>query len=310
MNNSLRYATESHILLVYVYANIQEHAYGNLKFFIDNAVREKDGVDYVFILQQVDNQEIKESEMPLLPKSNAFYIQHENQCFDLGTIGWFLTKYTIGNPWAKQTSITDSINTNHQRIFNLTQYKYFIFMNSSVRGPFFPPYFSKFLLDYEKDFNKLIYWYHVFTKRINHKVKLVGSTINCQSDPKHVQTYFLTTDFIGLSVLLQNADVFSCFGSKLDTVMGGEVRISERILAANYQIDCLLTALQCPDFSPQGTCSCPLLGNAYEFKNLDGTVLDPYEAVFAKFTGKEESIDIFDRAKLYQRWMEEAEKKE
>jgi hypothetical protein len=60
--------------------------------------------------------------MPLLPKGNAFYFQHENRCFDYGTIGWFIEKHTIGNPWKKQTSIT---HDNHHRKFHLTQYKYF-----------------------------------------------------------------------------------------------------------------------------------------------------------------------------------------
>jgi hypothetical protein len=310
LNNSHHYAIESDVLLIYVYANVHEHAYGNLKYFIDNAVREKDGVDYIFILQQIDNKQINESAMPLLPKSNAFYIQHENRCFDYGTIGWFLTKYTIGNPWAKQTSITDSNNTNHERIFNLTQYKYFIFMNSSVRGPFFPPYFSKFLLDYEKDFEKSFYWYYVFTKRINHKVKLVGCTISC-TGPRHAQSYFLTTDFIGLSVLLQNPDVFDCFRTQQETIWYSEMRISERIFDANYQIDSLLTLYQSVDFSSKGNYKCPIDGNPYANTNMeDGKSLDPYEAVFAKFTGRIETTDIQDRGTLYQRWMEEAKKKE
>ncbi len=316
MKSSHHYAIESDVLLIYVYANIHKYAYGNLKYFIDNAVREKDGVDYIFILQQVDQKEINESEMPLLPKSNAFYIQHENRCFDLGTIGWFFAKYTIGNPWATQTLITNSTNTNHERIFNLTQYKYFIFMNSSVRGPFFPPYFSKFLLDYEKDFKKVFYWYYIFTKRINDKVKLVGCTISC-SIPIHVQSYFLTTDFTGLSVLLKSGGkdgsecpgVFGCYGSQQETIQLGEMAVSVRILNDNYLIDSLLTKFQFIDFSPKLNHKCPIYGSPFMDKNLDGTSLDPYESVFVKFTGRVPTRDTYERAKLYQRWMEEANKK-
>ena len=34
------------------------------------------------------------TKLPTLP-SNAHYIQHENKCFDIGTIGWFLASGMI-----------------------------------------------------------------------------------------------------------------------------------------------------------------------------------------------------------------------
>ncbi|CAF1408254.1 unnamed protein product [Adineta ricciae] len=145
----------SEILLIYVYANTHSYAFGNLKYFIEEAVRENDGIDYYFILQQIEKKPINESTMPPIPKSNAFYLQHENKCFDYGTIGWFFDTYTIGHPW-KQTSpaIANPVN--------LRKYKYFIFMNSSIRGPFFPPYFIHLVLKANLNY----YWYSVFTNLI------------------------------------------------------------------------------------------------------------------------------------------------
>ena len=55
--------------------------------------------------------------MPELP-SNAKYLHHNNECFDWGTFGWAI----------------------HQEDVQVADYKYFIFLNSSVRGPFLPPY--------------------------------------------------------------------------------------------------------------------------------------------------------------------------
>ena len=55
--------------------------------------------------------------MPELP-SNAKYLHHSNECFDWGTFGWAM----------KQENV------------QVADYKYFIFLNSSVRGPFLPPY--------------------------------------------------------------------------------------------------------------------------------------------------------------------------
>ena len=54
--------------------------------------------------------------LPNLPP-HARYVYHENLCFDWGTFGWAL------------------VNLNIQ----LQKYTHFIFMNSSVRGPFMPP---------------------------------------------------------------------------------------------------------------------------------------------------------------------------
>ena len=55
--------------------------------------------------------------LPVLPP-NARYTVHVNECYDWGTFGWFLKTQNV----------------------DLTKYKHFIFLNSSVRGPFLPPY--------------------------------------------------------------------------------------------------------------------------------------------------------------------------
>ena len=49
-----------------------------------------------------------------------------------------------------------------------SQYRYFVWLNSSVRGPFLPAYLRG-----------KMHWTAAFTSRITDSVKLVGSTINC-----------------------------------------------------------------------------------------------------------------------------------
>ena len=61
-------------------------------------------------------------DMPELPK-NAKYIHHKNECFDWGTFGWAISTKQV----------------------ELARYKYIIFLNSSVRGPFVPPYWPVML---------------------------------------------------------------------------------------------------------------------------------------------------------------------
>ncbi len=56
-------------------------------------------------------------QLPLLP-SNVRIVRHSNSCYDWGTFGWVLS--------------SGLVDTAH--------YKNFIFLNSSVRGPFLPPY--------------------------------------------------------------------------------------------------------------------------------------------------------------------------
>src|ERR1700722_18951296 len=64
------------VLVIYVYAKTHLLSEANLDYFV--------------ILQQVNNAPVNESNLPILP-SYANYIQHENKCFDLGTVGWFLS---------------------------------------------------------------------------------------------------------------------------------------------------------------------------------------------------------------------------
>ena len=57
------------------------------------------------------------STLPALPR-NARYVFHANQCYDWGTFGWAISEGKV----------------------DTRKYRSFIFMNSSVRGPFLPVY--------------------------------------------------------------------------------------------------------------------------------------------------------------------------
>jgi hypothetical protein len=55
--------------------------------------------------------------LPELPR-NARYVVHSNECYDWGTFGWLFS----------------------ERKVDPSAYRYIIFLNSSVRGPFLPSY--------------------------------------------------------------------------------------------------------------------------------------------------------------------------
>ncbi len=293
--------------MIYVYANTHSHALGNLQYFIETAVREGDGVDYYFILQQMDNKTVNETTLPVLPKTNAHYIQHENKCFDFGTVGWFLNEYTYGNPWIDKKF--KNKKSKNQKL-SLQQYKYFIFMNSSIRGPFFTPYFIQLALDLNKNY----YWYSIFTRRLDDKVKLVGCTISCETVP-HVQTYLAATDFAGLSILLKpgkhgaTADgIFACYPTKDDVSINSELPASNRILESGYMIDSLMTKYQKVNFSEPQNRNCNSNKNPYKDKELEGTSLEPFEVVFVKFNDLDFVKDAKEKARLIQKWRDETKK--
>ncbi len=304
---SLDKPVQPEILLIYVFARSHSHAYGNLEYFIKHAVRENDGVDYYFILQNVNNKPVDEREMPILPKKNARYIQHENICFDLGTIGWFFSTHTVGNPWLNHTATAAD-----QGKVNITHYKYFFFMNSSIRGPFFPPYYLKFLADYKEEFGKSFHWYYIFTKRINERVKLVGCTISCWPVP-HVQTYLFVTDFVGLKILLKSGSeetrsvgIFICCTEKLHASLNIEVPSSTRIFQAGYMIDCILTKYQEVDFNLPQNHYCSQFRNIYTNRDFDGSTLEPYEVVFMKYNDAPDIQIGKERLLIYEKWIEQA----
>lgn len=292
--------------MIYIYAQTHPYAFGNLKYFVDHAVQDNDGADYYFILQNVNNKTVDENELPRLPRRNARYIQHENLCFDFGTVGWFFRTHTVGNPWINQTNITLS-----EKKINITHYKYFILINSSVRGPFFPPYYLKFVADYKEEFDKSFYWYFVFTKRLTHKIKLTGCTISCIPIP-HVQSYVFVTDFIGLTILLKpdgvESSIFRCHKVQIHASFDGEVPSSTRILEAGYMIDSLLTKYQTLNFNEQHNRLCNQHKNPYLDDNLDGVSLEPYEVVFVKYKDLPYLQCPRKRGELYERWMEDTNK--
>lgn len=303
-STQLSIANGNEVLLLYVFANTHSHALENLKYFVENTVRQGDGVDYYFIVQKIENKILTENDLPKLNSTDAHYIDHKNECFDFGTFGWFINEFTYGNPWTKD-------KPSSKKTIHLKKYKYFLFLNSSIRGPFFTPYFIQLVLQAHKNY----YWYSIFTRRINDKVKLVGCTISCENTP-HVQTYIFATDFTGFTLLLKpgtsgttsEKGIFGCYSTKDDVSINSELASSNRMLESGYFIDSLLTKYQKVNFSSFSNRFCNANMNPYKDKGLEGTSLEPYEVVFVKYNDLEFMKEARDKAKLYQKWQTDIQK--
>lgn len=173
-------------------------------------------------------------ELPPLP-SNARYIHHTNDCYDWGTIGWAINEHGIST----------------------AGYKFFILMNSSVRGPFVAPYARA-----------QTSWQRLLTDRINDTVKVVGPTISCEGSPPggrvtevwrvnpHVQSYVLATDQVGLDIWRRDGNVLKCWHSMWDVIWHGELGSSLAVLNAGYGIDSLMLRYQGVNWRDKANWAC------------------------------------------------------
>lgn len=154
----------------------------------------------------------------------------------------------------------------------------FIFINSSVKGPFLPPGYTR-------------PWPTMLTDQISDSVKLAGCTINCLDEwgtyhptkkSVHIQSYAFCTDRHG-SMLLRNAGIFSLTRMEptfMSTIINREIRMSRVILEAGFNISCLLPAYKDVNFLKDGhvVFLCIYISNSYFTK----MVSNPWDVLFIK----------------------------
>ena len=201
------------------------------------------------------------------------------------------------------------------RLYNRGQFTHFIFLNSSIRGPFLPNYLSR------------VSWANLFLDMLTDKLKLVGISINCFcceagqlgcdrscTDPEglkyvHLQSFFLATDTVGLDLIYPS---LKCFESKQAAIDHGELAISLRVREAGFNIasmdkfwfehdftDVQLTAELCTAVAHVT----PTYNGDTQFpRAYFGMDHGPYESVFIK-TNRGEAV----AHQLYSRWSDRTE---
>jgi len=156
-------------------------------------------------------------------------------------------------------------------------YDYYFFMNSGVIGPIMPHYVSD------------IHWSNIFIKKINDRVKLVGTTIVClpSSDlggygPK-VEGFFFMTDAFGLDLMIKEGTIFCNHPNKVSAIVNGEYGLSNCILKNGYSIDCMLHKYQNIDW--RNTENWDLNRNIHPSRknSFHGCSINPYEVIFHKW---------------------------
>lgn len=120
-------------------------------------------------------------------------------------------------------------------------YEKFIFINSSVIGPFLPSYYKG-------------KWTDVYIDGLKDNIKLFGSTINTQGKPKvtpHVQTYVFSLDKEALEYLIEK-EIFSTtiyVKNIFEAIHTREIIMSKLIIDNNWNIGCLLPLYKNIDFT-------------------------------------------------------------
>jgi hypothetical protein len=232
----------SKTLVLYVF-----HIYNDrVQHFINNCIFYDENVDFIMISNDKNNI----FEVPNYVKT----LFRDNIGFDFG--GW-----------------SDALLTNNF----YKNYNNFIFVNSSVIGPFLPNYFKH-------------KWVDIYLNGLQNNIKLFGSTINTMGVPlyaSHVQSYIFSMDKFTLLYLI-GCGIFTIrkFETILwDVVLHKEILMSRKIIENNWNIGSLMKYYENVDFTFKNKtpeeCNIQFLDDIMypEYKNV---IWHDYEIVFIK----------------------------
>jgi hypothetical protein len=194
------------VLVLYVF-----HIYNNrVKNFIKKCIFNDENIDFILISNDKNNI----IEIP----DNVKILYRDNIGYDFG--GW-----------------SDALLIN-----NLYEnYDKFIFVNSSVVGPFIPSYYK-----YK--------WTYIYINGLENNIKLFGSTINTCANPltkSHVQSYIFSMDKNTLKYLI-DCEIFSLSNYAVnffEAIWKKEVLMSRKIIENNWNIGSLMTQYKDVDFT-------------------------------------------------------------
>lgn len=219
------------ILVLFVY-----HIFNNrVKNFIEKCIFYDENIDFIIISNNINNNDvinIKNSNVKMLFRNNVGY--------DFG--GW-----------------SDALLT--ENVYK--KYDNFIFVNSSVTGPFLKPGFKG-------------KWTDLYINGLKDNVKLFGSTINTIKNPlkwAHVQSYIFSMNKTTLEYLI-NCKIFSTsnYAKTFDNaIYDKEVLMSRKIIENNWNIGSLMQYYKNVDFTFRNK-----KPNEYNIKFLDDVMYPQY----------------------------------
>lgn len=232
-----------------------------VKYFIDHAIFKDDNFDFIIIyndpgalhkqlFMQPRTHKLRTNTIDLAVPDYVTVIHRDNIGYDFGA-------------WSEGLLAGDRYK----------QYDSFIFLNSSVMGPYLPDGYAK-------------QWPYRFLDGLKENVKLFGSTINALGDPRsaiHVQSFAFCTNKEGLEHLISKS-IFSLtdFAKTFtDAIYKREIRMSREIIAAGWNIGSLMKHYDVVDFT--FTTRSPESYNIRWYMDImDPNGLDRKEVMFVK----------------------------
>jgi hypothetical protein len=237
-------------VIIYTYFLSSSSDY-NLDFFVKRELSYKDNIDYIIVINGYDYN--KNITFPNL--DNLTILKRENIGYDFG-----------GHNYALEY-IEKSCK----------KYDYYFFINSGVIGPIIPHYFTE------------THWTNIFIKKINERVKLVGTSIVClpHTDdggygPK-VEGFFFMVDNIGLELLKEQQNIFCNHKDKYSAIIHGEYGLSNCILKNGYTIDCMLPKYQNIDWTNNINYKLNNNNPPSRKNSFYGYSINPYDVIFHKW---------------------------
>ena len=191
----------------------------------------------------------------------------------------FVTTYTRENVGWDNGAYSFALFKNE----NYKKYKKFIFINSTVMGPYLAPYYPK-------------PWTFVFSDSLVDDIHCFGTMINTEKDPlhkSHVQSccFALTKEAVSLLI---DAEIFSNdpnaqYSTHQETIMYKEILMSRMIISRGWNIGCLFPGFKGIDFrfknkKPEDYKEQKkyLFAGDMMYPKFRYTVWDPYQIVFYK----------------------------
>jgi hypothetical protein len=242
-------------LIIYSYFEKNDDYKNNLVYFLNYGLEECN--DYIFVINGNCTLKIQE-------QNNIKVIYRDNIGYDFSAYG-------------------EALKSN-----DIEQYKYFFFINTSVRGPFLP--------DYVK-----MSWTVPFKNLLKDDVKLVGTTVNLTEDFLssnghevfygkkkyyiHIQSQMFATDLECLKLLISKG-IFDLFTENnfLKIIILREIGMSHHVLNNNWNISCILPEYQNIDYRTLNVDFNPtsIKGEMNYKDRYFNRTLHPYEAIFIK----------------------------
>lgn len=249
---------QPHTLVVYNFVYWDPEHLNNFNYFIKHGIRGNDGADYVIILDHEIASELLN--LPPFP-SNVQVVKSVGPCNELGLVGWLFKRQP-----------------------HLLNHEYFVFVDSSARGPYLPAYAQRWMGA----------WHRLLTTMITPTVKLVGATVSCAPFKYHlneggfivhpyVSAYLMATDRVGINLMnATEPNVFHCWHGELDIQRYGVIAATESVLQANYNFDVLMLKYQGVDWRDASKWACNARIDPHYEGRYDGISLDPLEVMFVR----------------------------